>query len=196
MIKLLLLYYFSVKPTHGYEIQRFIQVYELDKWAKIQSGSIYYALAKLEKEGLIQQTSVMPISDKQRKEYCITARGREALPELARQCLETPIGEAGSDKFFMFPILSCLESTIAVMLLNAHIEALEKKRDYITHWQKMKINNRSFKTEIIAFEMMLSSYDYQIKWHKAMLEELNSISKQRGLLDDLIRMFSFNTEKQ
>jgi DNA-binding PadR family transcriptional regulator len=68
MIKLLLLYYLSVKPTHGYEIQRFIQENELDKWTKIQSGSIYYALAKLEKEGLIRQTGLIPASEKARKE--------------------------------------------------------------------------------------------------------------------------------
>jgi hypothetical protein len=108
--------------------------------------------------------------------------------------MDTPICEAGSDKFFMFPILSRLERATAISALSAHIEALETKRDYITHWQKLKIDSRSFKTEILAFEMMLSSYDYQIRWHRAMLEELDRISEQRGLLDHLIRRFSFESE--
>ncbi len=49
MIKVLILYYLSIKPTHGYEIQKFIQVNHMDEWTKIQSGSIYYAINKLEK---------------------------------------------------------------------------------------------------------------------------------------------------
>ncbi|WP_235689849.1 PadR family transcriptional regulator [Clostridioides difficile] len=51
MIRTLILYYLNIKPTHGYEIQKFLQVSGADRWTKIQSGSIYYALAKLEKDG-------------------------------------------------------------------------------------------------------------------------------------------------
>ncbi|MFH5181926.1 PadR family transcriptional regulator [Paenibacillus sp. TAB 01] len=42
------------RPMHGYELQQQIQSRRLDVWAHILSGSIYYALNKMEKEGLVQ----------------------------------------------------------------------------------------------------------------------------------------------
>ncbi len=34
MIRTLILYYLNIKPTHGYEIQKFLQVSGADRWTK------------------------------------------------------------------------------------------------------------------------------------------------------------------
>ena len=72
MIRALILYYLSIKPTHGYEIQKFIQLLGTDQWMKIQSGSIYYALTKLEKEKCIDVLREERTGSRVRKIYKIT----------------------------------------------------------------------------------------------------------------------------
>ena len=75
MIRGLILYYLNIKPTHGYEIQLFIKVSGMDQWAKVQSGSIYYALNKLEKEKCIQVLREERTGSRVRKIYEITDLG-------------------------------------------------------------------------------------------------------------------------
>ena len=48
---------------HGYEIQRLIQASRMDIWTNILSGSIYYALNKMESDGLIPLLKSGPVRD-------------------------------------------------------------------------------------------------------------------------------------
>ncbi|WP_259473415.1 PadR family transcriptional regulator [Clostridium estertheticum] len=59
----------------------------MDSWTKIQSGSIYYALNKLEKEGLIVLSEKVGSGAKARKVYSITQNGKRELRELVKQKL-------------------------------------------------------------------------------------------------------------
>lgn len=77
MIRSLILYYLNVKPTHGYEIQKFLQIAGVDHWTKIQSGSIYYALAKLERKDCVEILREEKNGGRIRKIYAITQKGRQ-----------------------------------------------------------------------------------------------------------------------
>ena len=57
MTNLILLSFLRQRPMHGYEIQRLIQASRMDIWTNILSGSIYYALNKMESDGLIATTA-------------------------------------------------------------------------------------------------------------------------------------------
>ena len=77
----------------------------MDKWTKIQSGSIYYALNKLEKDGLIVLKEEIGSGLKARKIYEITDNGRDELKELVKNELGNELFPSGSDKFIIYPLL-------------------------------------------------------------------------------------------
>ena len=191
MIKVLILYYLSIKPTHGYEIQKFIQINEMDSWTKIQSGSIYYALNKLEKEGLIVLMEEVGVGPKARKIYAITDKGKEELRDLVKEELNSQICEVGSDKFIIFPLLNTLDKTMIADEVKKHVQTLNDQKAYIQKWQKIKVNEQSLGVEKISFEMMLSNLEYQIKWHYALLDEMDDCITASKEMSKLISIFDF-----
>lgn len=192
MIKALILYYLSLKSTHGYEIQKFIQLNHMDSWTKIQSGSIYYALGKLEKEGLITLQKEEKIDAKARKIYAITEEGRQELEVCVKEELARGIYDIGSDKFIIYPILRGLEKNKIIDEVKAHIEKLIKQREEQRKWQYLKLNRESLKVEKLCFEMMISSLDYQIKWHEALLEEIDQCVAVSEQMENLIKHVDFS----
>ncbi|MCB2360613.1 PadR family transcriptional regulator [Clostridium estertheticum] len=195
IIKVLILYYLSIKPTHGYEIQKFIQVNDMDSWTKIQSGSIYYALNKLEKEGLIILSAKVGSGAKARKVYSITGKGKRELRELVKQELNCKICEVGSDKFIIYPLLNILDKNVIFTELKEHIQKLNEQKLYLEKWQKIKVNEHTLAVEKISFEMMLSNLEYQIKWHNALIDDMDACIVASKEISKLISVFDFsNTE--
>lgn len=192
MIKVLILYYLSLKPTHGYEIQKFIQVNHMDSWTKIQSGSIYYALAKLEKEGLIQLSTELSIGGKVRKIYSITEKGKEELKLLVKVELNTPICETGSDKFIVYPLLTVSNKSEIEQIITSHIAEIKKKKADIMKWQNIKVTEHTLEVEKISFEMMLSNLDYQIKWHQALLSQIDHCIEDSKEIAKFIKTYDFS----
>lgn len=193
MIKALILYYLSLKPTHGYEIQKFIQINHMDSWTKIQSGSIYYALAKLEKQGFIALQKEESIGSKIRKIYEITEKGREELKVCVKEELNRAIYDIGSDKFIIYPILQGLNKVDIVKQINKHLDTLKEQKRLQEKWQKIKTNKSMLKVEKLCFEMMISSLEYQIKWHEVLLEELDQCIALSEQMANLIKKIDFST---
>ncbi|MGL5677091.1 MAG: PadR family transcriptional regulator [Cellulosilyticaceae bacterium] len=195
MIKAFILYYLSLKPTHGYEIQKFIQLNHMDEWTKIQPGSIYYAINKLEKEGLIVLVREEYIGAKSRKIFTITEKGRVELDELLKEELDQEIYQIGSDKFTIYPVLNSLSKEIIKAHTEAHLTQLQTKQKEIKKWQKIKMNEASLKVDQIYFEMVISNLDYQIQWHEALLEELDACKAYSEQISTIIQTVDFSTIK-
>ncbi|MFP4697729.1 MAG: PadR family transcriptional regulator [Eubacteriales bacterium] len=193
LIKTLILFYLSIKPTHGYEIQKFIQINNMDDWTKIQSGSIYYALSKLEKEGFITLFNEEKIGGKVRKIYMITDAGREILEQYQLEELSRDIYDVGSDKFIIYPILKGLDKNLIVNQVRDHISKLINKRNYIQKWQNLKVNSNTLKVEKLSYEMMLSNIDYQINWHEALIEDVEDCLELSNKVSQLIKKIDFST---
>lgn len=195
IIKVLILYYLSIKPTHGYEIQKFIQINHMDSWTKIQSGSIYYALSKLEKKGLILLSEEVGSGAKARKVYSITEAGKIELKELVKEELNHQISEVGSDKFLIYPLLNILNKDEMFTELKEHIIKLNAQKTYFEKWKKIKTNEKTLAVEKIAFEMMLSNLQYQIKWHKALIDNMEDCITASKEIAELISKFDFSNAK-
>jgi DNA-binding PadR family transcriptional regulator len=192
IIKVLILYYLSIKSTHGYEIQKFIQINHMDKWTKIQSGSIYYALNKLEKDGFIVLKEEIGSGSKARKIYKITDNGKAELKELVKNELANELFPSGSDKFIIYPLLNTLDKQNMISLVNSHINGLRDKKTYLKKWQKIKINKQSLAVERISFEIMITNIEYQIKWHEALVEEMDKCIAASDEISNLISNFDFS----
>ena len=192
IIKVLILYYLSIKSTHGYEIQKFIQTNQMDKWTKIQSGSIYYALNKLEKDRLIVLKEEIGSGSKARKIYRITDKGRNELKELVKNEITNELFPSGSDKFIIYPLLNTLDKHTMISLINSHINGLRDKITYLKKWQKIKVNKKSLAVERISFEIMISNLEYQIKWHEALIDEMDECIAASNEISNIISNFDFS----
>src|ERR687886_503571 len=53
------------QPRHGYEVRRELESWNAEQWANIAYGSIYFSLAKMAEEGLVQ----VAVTDAGRQEF-------------------------------------------------------------------------------------------------------------------------------
>lgn len=189
MIRGLILFYLNIKPTHGYEIQRFIQISGMDQWTKVQSGSIYYALTKLEKEKNIEVLREERTGSRVRKIYQITEKGRETLRLEMKAELAEPISSIGSLKFVIEPMMNTLEKEESISILIHHIEELEEKRRFWKQWQEVKAGASADRLSQLSFEMAIHSMEDQILWHKELLENLDKYREKSEIFKEVIASF-------
>ena len=74
---LIILAFLSEQPAHGWDIDRRLIDIGADLWAEYSRPNLYYALRKLERNGLIEKdkTDKNPL----RKSYRVSAKGQNAL---------------------------------------------------------------------------------------------------------------------
>jgi DNA-binding PadR family transcriptional regulator len=90
MTRLVILSLLQMKPMHGYEMRQFIKAQRMEQWTDIGSGSIYFALSQMEKEGLVNAGAEERTGDRLRRIYSITSKGSSALNDLLRDALANP----------------------------------------------------------------------------------------------------------
>jgi len=186
MIRGIILCYLKIKPTHGYEIQRYLQLSGVEHWAKIQSGSIYYALAKLEKEKNIDILREERTGSRVRKIYQITDKGIDTLQDEMKEALSTPITNVGSIKFFTAPILCTLSREDMVEIIHKHLGELMEQKEYWTIWHKAKKGEKPNALTDISFEMTIQGIAYQIKWHEELRNHIDTyIEESKGMIQTL-----------
>lgn len=175
LIRALILYYLNVKPTHGYEIQKYLQVSGADKWTKIQSGSIYYALAKLEKENCVEVLREEKTGARIRKIYGITELGKKELQQDIQEEMQKLIIPVGSDKFLLHNILDVLPKETLQINLEKHLKYLKEQKAYWEKWRAAKEieTDKGLYIEKIEFDMTINSLDYQILWHQEILSNID-----------------------
>jgi len=192
MISAFILYYLNMKPTHGYEIQRFLQVSGVDQWVKIQSGSIYYALTKLEKENYIRVLREERTGSRIRKIFEITDSGREELRNEMAQELDLPISNIGSMKFYTDPMLSTLSKEEIIKITNHHIRKLKEQKEMWEHWHRVKVDETATELTRLSFLMTIDNLDDQIRWHEELLKNLDHYIKSSEETSQLIKQIDFD----
>jgi DNA-binding PadR family transcriptional regulator len=192
MISAFILYYLNIKPTHGYEIQKFLQVSGAEQWAKIQSGSIYYALTKLEKDKYIQVLREERTGSRVRKIYAITENGKEELHRAMAEELDKPISTIGSLKFFTDPMLSTLNKDEIIRIVKSHIAKLEEQKNYWEKWFRIKVNEGTMDISRISFNMTIDNIGSQISWHQELLKDIDEYIKLSKGTELIIKSFDFD----
>ena len=175
MIRALILFYLSVRPTHGYDIQRFIEISGMDKWARIQSGSIYYALNKLESQGFIYTLRDERTGSRVRKVYAISDAGREELRRTLKEELIKPIGSIESDKYMISMMFNKLTKEEIIDSLNEHLKMLREKKKWWAKGKELKVLETTLKSEALHFDVVIATLEYHIKWHEMLIEEVDEL---------------------
>jgi hypothetical protein len=62
-------------------------------------------------------------------------------------------------------------------------------------WQKIKVNEQTLAVEKIAFGMMISNLEYQIKWHNALIDDMEACIAASKEIAKLISVFDFSNAK-
>jgi Predicted transcriptional regulators len=192
MVSAFILYYLNIKATHGYEIQRFLQVSGAEQWTKIQSGSIYYALTKLEKEKHIRVLREERTGSRVRKIYEITESGKEELYREMAEELDKPISGIGSMKFFIGPMLNSLKEEDIIRIVQAHILKLEEMKEYWEKWSHIKVDETSDELSKLSFKITIDSISNQIAWHNELLNNLDKYMKSCEETEQIIKSINFD----
>lgn len=192
MIRGFILYYLNIKPTHGYEIQRFLQLSGTEQWAKIQSGSIYYALTKLEKEKHIKVLREERTGSRVRKIYEITVSGREELHKEMAEELNKPLWQVSNTKFITGPMLATLTREECTAILVRHIKELKEQVDYWIKWREIKVGDQTEELNRLSFNITIDGIKGQIAWHEELLKNLDQYLKSGEQSEMMIRSFDFD----
>ncbi len=192
MVRLLILFYLSLKSTHGYEIQKFIQLNHMEEWNNIQSGSIYYAMSKLEAEGLIKLVSKVGGNEKSKRIFEITEAGRSKLSEMAIQELAKPLGGISSEKFLIYPMVANLTKQEMTLTIENHISNLQNKLLEINKWYENK-QGKVTNIEKASFKLMRETLQNQIDWHRSFLDNLDETISAVSEITDIIKAVDFSS---
>ncbi|MBI5232024.1 MAG: helix-turn-helix transcriptional regulator [Coriobacteriales bacterium] len=93
---LMLLGLLMSRSMHGYEIAEYLAQPEMEAWIRLGRTSIYYALGRLEKRGLVSKHSERRGGKPERTVYSITDDGRRTFVGSLEQALSSPT-EPGDD---------------------------------------------------------------------------------------------------
>lgn len=118
-VRILVLGILMHRPAHGYEIQQYMQLHEVERWAGILAGSTYHALKKMRDEGLVEVARVEFEGKRSREVYAITGAGKAAFQKLLLGAWQTQQPSVPLDWYVALPFWNFLEQST----LSAAIEA-------------------------------------------------------------------------
>lgn len=190
MVQLFILFFFSIKSTHGFEIQRFISLNRMSEWNNIKSGSIYYAIKKLERDQYIRMIEKPEEGEKKKQIYEITEKGRDVLKELAYHEIRKPLQGTTSEKFLLYPIIANLHKEEIIGCVKKHISDLEHQKIQIVNWRDEK-EKKSCLMELITLDYMITSIESQMIWHTRLLENIDNIIEETKKITTLIKETDF-----
>lgn len=96
----------------------------------------------------------------------------------------------------MYPLLNTLDKTSIISEVEEHIKKLIGQKEYLERWKKVKVGKRTLEIEKIAFQMMISNLEYQIKWHNALIDDIDNCIEESKKVTDLIARFDFSDAKE
>jgi len=159
LTNLILLSFLRQRPMHGYEIQQLIQLSRMDVWTNVLSGSIYYALNKMENEGLIAAVAEERTGARLRKIYSITDKGEELFQQMIRETLTVTPHSAKSDFSLGLIWVEDIPAPEAISLLEKNLQQVEES---LAQWRY----GREVKGQYGLTPIVQATFDNAIALHE------------------------------
>ncbi|MGH3431405.1 MAG: PadR family transcriptional regulator [Thermocrispum sp.] len=118
--------------AHGYQVRTELRSWRADSWARINPGSIYHALKKAARDGLLAETAQPGKAGPERTLYRITDAGLREIVELAGQGLRRT-----QDPWMLnaaLAMLPLLRREDAIALLAERQRSLRGERIELRQW--------------------------------------------------------------
>lgn len=170
MARLILLGLLRRKPMHGYELQQIIQTSRLDVWANVLPGSIYYALNKMEDEGLVRTVAEERTGARLRKIFGITEAGEEAFQEELKRTLLVPPHSVKSDFSIAVALLDALPKDEVVRLLEENLRAVRQTQEHWKVGQDLKGGAGISAAVKLTFENTIERMELDVKYLEKMID--------------------------
>ncbi|AWW25750.1 MAG: hypothetical protein PWP56_943 [Acetobacterium sp.] len=138
MTRVLVLGLLDVQPMSGYDIQQMLRISDAERWGGVLIGSIYHALKKMEKEGLVAVESIEQTGHRQKAIYKITVTGREHLAQLVENTLENSSVSYPSTIYSGLSFIEKIPREKALAALNNQLVALKKEYDALESGYRLK----------------------------------------------------------
>ena len=138
---------------HGYELRRQIELRTMDQWADVTYGSIYPALRRLEKEGMVEEVARDRAGNlPTRTTYRITGAGREELKQLLRVAWTIPqLTAQAVDVALSFSTLLTAEEITELLELRVQaLDAITAQMDVGQHFKRLAVGHLSAVDAIVA----------------------------------------------
>jgi DNA-binding PadR family transcriptional regulator len=157
------------QPLHGYEIKQVIEEHMGD-WTSIAFGSIYFALARLTEEGLVEKAGTEQEGGRpSRTIYRITPAGQEEFLRLLRAVWREPERhyyaiDLGLAFMEALPLQEIKE------YLRQRVAALEKTVDHVEEHQTEQLAREEVPRIAAAiFTHNLAHFRAELEWTKELL---------------------------
>lgn len=158
------------KPLHPYEMQRLIRQRHKDDFLDLKRGSLYHAIERLAKAGLIEEAGTSREGRRpERTTYRLTGEGQREVLEWLRELLARPVRESSS--------------FIAALSFVSHLSPAEAV-------DQLQIRARELQCGIVAFGAVLQTLvpqigrvclieaEYAVAMRKAELEWIRGLIKE------------------
>ena len=111
---------------YGYRIEQEIEARHLRRWTDIGFSSIYYLLAKLERQGLVASLNETSPEGPNRRVYRVTGVGRKTLAQEAARRIAALLPLPAS-KYVGLSLIPHLEPEVLKRALAAHAAKIEAR---------------------------------------------------------------------
>lgn len=165
------------KSMSGYELQQLLQLSEVDKWAGILPGSIYHALKKMDKEGLIKVANVESTGHRTKAIYEITEAGESEYQTLLIESFREPTVKLPVLLYTGLSMLNMQNNSVEpeqiIKAIEDQIQELQTNLADIQAGQEIKANYIEVnELSSITFQNMIDQYQLQIDFLKKIKKAL------------------------
>ncbi|XID95641.1 PadR family transcriptional regulator [Paenibacillaceae bacterium WGS1546] len=172
MTNLILLALLRDRPMHGYEIQQYIQMSHMDEWANLLSGSIYYALNKMERDGLVRTEAEERTGARLRKIYAITEKGEELFHQLVRESLTLAPHSVKSDFAVGLNWIETMPRQEALELLERNLRQVEETLENWLRGKEIKGRYGLSPFAVASFDNAIAILEQDIRFIKNIMNLL------------------------
>ncbi|MDM5154682.1 PadR family transcriptional regulator [Bacillus sp. DX1.1] len=168
-------------PMSGYELQQAMQSAQTDTWAGVFPASIYHALKKMDKEGLVELDAVEKTGNRSKAIYSITAAGKNEFHSLMIQSFQQ------SSVAFPTQLYTALTffNTDTVSIQNISSALQDQKKTIIEMYENMKAG-QSIKKKMIdlpehvtlIFENIYEQCEMQLRFIEKMEKMLSGLEEK------------------
>lgn len=138
MTRILVLGLLDVQPMSGYDIQQMLRLSDAERWGGVLIGSIYHALKKMAKEGLVAIDSLEQTGNRQKAIYRITETGKTHLAELVTDSLAISSVQYPSSLYSGLSFIEKITREDALKALNNQLVTLEKEYQALENGLRLK----------------------------------------------------------
>ena len=181
MTRLLVLGILDVQPMSGYDIQQILRLSDAERWGGVLIGSIYHALKKMEKEGLVEVESIEQTGHRQKAIYRITEEGQAYSKKLVKEALEASSVNYPSKLYSGLSFVEKISNEEALTVLNNQLRSLEKEYEVLEDGLKLKklaMNNNIPPMTMLTFDNMFAIVKQQQEFVENAIKLLESKNSQ------------------